>query len=155
MRIPILCASFVLGGCGIVGQFDPNYALATYQGPSGTVRLIKDSAKVRELIAAQERRFDEEKRIEAEAIHSRRILSIDDLRNLFPGRFQFLDAMSREPGVDVPNGSYARQLEAQSKAPCLSGGGSATYTKVRITTGTKAGEEGWACFGFNVSPTFP
>jgi hypothetical protein len=116
----LVSASLVLAGCGVVGLADSNYAHITQGDARSTIRLVRDSPKVRALIASEAMRAADADRIETALVRQVQEALEDMGRNLaryFPDRAEFLDAISREPGVDVPGGSYARLLEG-SNARC-------------------------------------
>jgi hypothetical protein len=143
----VIGASLAMFGCGFVGLVDPSYAHITQGDARSSIHLIKDSSDLRALIADHSPKSREAEQMERAA-----------LREFAPAavkaRSEFLVAMAREPGVEVPGNSYARILET-SNAGCGEGGNAFTYVRARITTGPRAGAEGWACFMTAISPTFP
>jgi hypothetical protein len=149
MKIRTFCligTSVAMSGCGLVGLVDKDYAFVTQGTASSTIHLIGDTSKVRALIADHSPKTRQAEEMERSA-----------LREFVPAavkaRSEFLVAMAREPGIEVPGNSYARFLET-SNAGCDKYGNRFTYVRARITSGPRAGEEGWACF-IEVSPTFP
>jgi hypothetical protein len=131
MRIQVavlIGVSLAAVGCGFVGLVDPNYAYATKDDLHPTVHLVRDTPEVRALLAT--------------AASPKTAPTA-----------QLLGAMAREPGVEIPGGSYARLVEF-SQAQCEDFN-RFHFMKVRITSGPRRGAEGWACFMIDVSPTFP
>jgi hypothetical protein len=136
--------SVVMFGCGWVGLADKNYAHITQGDVSSTIHLIRDTPRVRTLIASHSAMDRHAELVERAALR-------EGAPDVTKARMEFLDVMEHEPGVEVPGRSYARLLEA-SNASCH---GPHTYVKVRITTGPRWGAEGWACYFTEISPTFP
>ncbi len=113
-------------------------------------RLVEDNSEVQRLLSVQKTRDDEVAKFWREKHTSQEHLErIQDMlvnpEQYAPGRKEFLLAMSRQPGVTVPEETYARLLE-YSDAHCTPMPGYSTvYIKVRITTGPFMGREGWVC----------
>jgi hypothetical protein len=91
-----------------------------------TRRLVFDSPSVREWLAAEASR----------PTHN--------------PRQAFLEAFSGQPGADVAPGAYAREIE-DTRIVCTAD--SAVFIRVRVTTGSLKGSEGWVCWPVDVSPT--
>jgi hypothetical protein len=125
-----LTATVILGGC----EFHPDRHWRFREDTNANSKLVFDSLELRRLIAEQESRNQE-------------------LPEPIPGRSQFLDAVRRQPGVSVPPGPYARQLE-RSKASCEPGQSKVgRLTRIRITTGPLKGMEGWVCEHYDIGLT--
>jgi hypothetical protein len=133
----------------MVGCYDPDRALITRDG--SRAYLVEDNPEVDRLLSVQKARDDKvnefwrEKHTQQEGMKR-----VDDMwRNperYAPGRREFLGAMSQQPGVSVPEKTYARLLES-SGAYCTPGPVYSTtvYIKVRVTSGPLIGQEGWVC----------
>jgi hypothetical protein len=117
----------------MVGCYDPDRALETRDGSHA--RLVEDTPEIERLLSVQKTRDDNDN-VDDMHIHPERYA---------PSRKEFLAAMSRQPGVSVPEKTYARLLES-SGAHCTPKPGYTTvYIKVRITSGPFLGREGWVC----------
>jgi hypothetical protein len=150
IRYPILIgASVALSGCGWVGLADKDYAHITQGDAHSKVHLVRDSPAVRVLIANHAAKTVKQSRLEGITVSRGEAAAVQ-------ARLAFLGLMKMQPGVEVPGNSYARLLET-SLAGCNSGrhSGGTTYVRVRITSGSHSGEEGWACYMTDISPTFP
>jgi hypothetical protein len=133
----------MMGGC-----FNSDRALVTQD--SSHVYLVEDSPDVRRLLSVQKTRDDEfdefrrEKHTSEEGLRRVEDMLVNPERYA-PGRKEFLVAMSRQPGISVPEKTYARLLQ-YSGAHCTPRPGYTTvYIKVRITSGPFLGREGWVC----------
>ena len=124
------------------------------------VRIVSDSSDVRRLISTQERNDAPELRwLRGSQRREERIRGVND-RKSHPERYAptmrlFLDAMAARPSFKIPGGTTCRLMEL-SQARCTPGPlDTLVYVKVRITEGSKRGEEGWACAGIDVFSTTP
>jgi hypothetical protein len=114
--------------------FTPSHTYKARPQSGDELRVIADSAEVRRLIAADETMFPEAERAK-----------LTRKPDGYPEQVQFLEGMHRQPATVVAADSYARLL-IRSKAPCESDPSlSATFVKVRITSGDQNGLEGWVC----------
>ena len=137
------------------------------------VRLILDSAEVQQLISQQESFTSREREeIDRYTQDSLRLGSECDrqptgeacqrlkelLRNgmeYIPERAAFLDAMTREPSVEVAANSYCRVVKRSTAKCCKAVQDTCTFVKLRVTTGLSKGTEGWGCEGENVYSAWP
>jgi len=138
-----LASVAILGGC-----YNPDRELITRDGSHA--RLVDDNPEVERLLSVQKARDDEiakfwrEKHTNQEGVERIKDMLVNP-EQYAPGRKEFLVAMSEQPGVFVPEKTYARLLQS-SGAHCTPRPGYTTvYVKVRITTGAFMGREGWVC----------
>ncbi len=136
--------------------FSPSHAFYILDTPTG-VQLISDTSAVWRLITIEERDGPEEVRIGEALLIKYGPLAIVERRRhadqYFPQHVKFLDEMAHQPSVKAPNGSYVRLL-VRTNAKCEADPTlSAEYAKVRITSGSLRGSEGWLCYWRDIAPT--
>jgi hypothetical protein len=141
----LVAITFLLltGGCS-----SPDRALITRDGSH--TRLVEDSPEVERLLSVQKTRdteaneFWREKHTDEEGLKH-----IEDMlmrpERYAPGRKEFLAAMFNQPGISVPERTYARLLEYSGARCTPRPGYSTVYIKVRITSGPLLGQQGWIC----------
>jgi hypothetical protein len=135
------------------------------------VRFIRDSPRVRALLAGSEAYLETEWQNVLRAIRSAGGFNknggslSEELflhpERFIPKRFAFLERMRRQPVASaVARSSYIRFLK-RTKASCdddLVLPQNRIYVRIRITSGPSKGQEGWACMHENVwlnGPLFP
>ena len=137
----------IIGGCDLL---NPDRHLVTRDGPPS--RVVDDSPEVERLFSVQKARDAEVDYFWQEG-HSQEdgMKRIEDIHRhperYTPGRKEFLLAMSLQPGVFVRGKTYVRHLESSGAKCELYPEVTATYIKVRITSGPLHGREGWVCEG--------
>jgi len=137
-------------GCDLL---NPDRELKTQDGV--LARIIEDNPAVESLFSAERSRDAEADRLMRDVLSHTEGLSdtegakwFEIMRNperITPGRREFLLAMSRQSGISVPGGTYARSLESSGPKCTLHPQELSAYIKVRITSGPFRGREGWVC----------
>jgi hypothetical protein len=137
--------------------FSPSHAFYVRED-STIVRLIADTPAVRGLITVEERNGPDEVRVgEMSLIQYGPMTAMAERRHhadkYFPQHVKFLSEMAHQPSVRAPNGSYVRVLD-RSHAKCEEDPSlSAEYARVRITSGSLRGSEGWLCYWKDITPS--
>jgi hypothetical protein len=132
----------------MVGCYNPDRELITHDGSHA--RLVEDNSEVERLLSLEKTRDDEvnefwrDKHTSEEGIKRVEDMAVNP--ELYaPGRKEFLSKMYQQPGLSLPEKTYARLLE-YSGAHCNPvPGTSPVYIRVRITSGPYLGHEGWVC----------
>ena len=120
-------------------------------------RIVQDSPAVRDLLVVEAVRDEQADRLLKERMRVRgknpetnspeeevRFM-LELTKTIGPGRRELLQAMALEPAVAIPQKSYARRIET-SEARCVPMQlATATFIKIRITSGPYRGREGWVC----------
>jgi len=136
----IVVSAIVAAGCTL---FDPDYAYVTRE--DSTVRLVADSRAVRGLLTEAAMRDAALNRSQQNASAEERSRLTLEMQQPSAQRRQLISAMAQLGGVVVTGKHYFRELE-QSTAGCdIYPISSATYVRVRVTTGPSKGSQGWAC----------
>jgi hypothetical protein len=153
----ILAAFGTAVGIAAWWVFSPTHAYYIRDTGTEPVLLIADSSEVRHLIAREEAHAPEEVKVGEALLQQYEPLAVVERREhperYFPEHIRFLDALTHQPHVTAPAGSYARLLE-MSHAKCNSDPSlSGEYAKVRLTSGPMRGREGWLCYWRDLTPT--
>jgi hypothetical protein len=110
-------------------------------GHSKPIQIVLDSPEIRQLVAAYEASTAELN----QGLAKEPSTFQEKMRQILPGRTEFLAAMVRTPHITVRENTRARVLEI-SKAGCSSfPEATITYLRVVITNGTSKGKQAWIC----------
>lgn len=132
----------------MVGCFNPDRELITHDGSHA--RLVEDNSEVERLLSLQKTRDDRVNEFwRDEHTSEEGMKRVEDMQvnpELYaPGRKEFLSKMYQQPGLSLPEKTYARLLEYSGAHCTPMPGYSTVYIRVRITSGPFVGHEGWVC----------
>jgi hypothetical protein len=145
--VPLVISALITVGCTLL---DPDYASVTRE--NSITKLVADSPGVRKLLNEAAEHDATVKRSLKERPAEKQDLLIQELQKPSAQRRQLLDAISGQTGVVVTGKQYFRELERSTAGCDIYPISSATYVRVRVSTGPSKGREGWAC-SRDVQPT--
>ena len=132
-----VCLSFQPASNGIYNST----MTVVHRGHSKPIQIVLDSPEIRQLVAAYESNTAAlNQRLAREPYTFQ-----ERMREILPGRTEFLAAMSRTPDITVKENTRVRVLEI-SKAGCSSvPEATITYLRVVIANGPSKGQQAWIC----------
>lgn len=132
-----VCLSFQPASNGIYN----GTMTVVHRGHSKPIQIVLDSPEVRQLVAG----YEADTAALNQDLAKQSYTFQEKMRQILPGRIEFLAAMASTPRITVKENTRVRVLEI-SKARCSSAPeATITYLRVVITNGTSKGQQAWIC----------